>query len=287
MNQEGQGEISKEMRLLAILVLIQCFGIAASVFHYGSEFLTTLWLNKLDGNLASAIDRVCIAIFMITAAVAAYRKSATLWGVVGFWVFFLAVNTFVQDGSFGASYVFFSGSIRYLSPLSLALYCYFRHDHERAHAAATSLLMLGAGVTFIGHGMEALNHNPQFIDFLIRFFRNYLGMGLLQSEAESMLTAIGLMDVMVGITVLLRPDHPVLMHMALWGFLTAAVRVLHSPSLPGLEGMLIRATNGGVPLVLALCALKIGARPWTPLELVVQLVRHGLRRRLRSIPGAS
>ena len=275
MEQSYYGNSKVLWRVLLAIVLIQCLGLTTHVFMYGSDFLISLWYTmKMNGNLARSIDQTMIVVFMLSALSAAFFRQAKLWLFVGFWVFFLGTNSFFQDDSFAADYTFFSQAIRYCAPIGLAYYLWKKDsDHAQAELGLNTLLSVGASVTFIAHGIEAINHNPQFVDFILRICRNYFGMNLSQAQAESMLGAIGLIDLALGLSLLFEPNRQVLLYMAFWGFLTASIRIFYSPSIPGLEGALIRSANGGAPLILWLFAMKTErlASPY-------QVLRAGLLR---------
>lgn len=285
MSQEYYGRSKILWHLLLAIVLVQCFGLTFHVFMYGSDFLSSLWYTfKVNGNLARSVDQFMIVSFMLSALFAAFLNKAKLWFFVGFWVFFLGANSFFQDDSFAADYTFFSQAIRYCAPMGIGYYMYQKHsDHFRAERGLNLLLALGISMTFIAHGIEAINHNPEFVDFIIRIFRKYFSLNISQSDAESMLRAIGLIDVALGVSLLFESNRQVLLYMAFWGFLTAIVRIFYSPSIPGLESALIRSANGGAPLVLWLFLVRT-ERLSSPYQIIRQFMA---RRTLPRIPAES
>lgn len=134
-------------------------------------------------------------------------------------------------------------AVRFVAPLGLA----FMGEAGYPRRAGPVLLRLAAAATFIGHGVAAWCHEAAFLDYLYRFFA-LLGSGLGEGEARALLTAIGVLDVAVGVAVLVRPWSPALAWMALWGVVTACARLLF-PASEGWPETLVRAPNGGVPLV--------------------------------------
>lgn len=97
--------------------------------------------------------------------------------------------------------------------------------------ASTALWILKAAcaATFAGHGIEALLSVPEFIDFLLVFFRS-VGLPVGQPVATACLHVIGVLDVLVALHVLSyspRRTQWVLRYMIVWGAATALVRVLY------------------------------------------------------------
>jgi hypothetical protein len=103
-------------------------------------------------------------------------------------------------------------------------------------------LVLRIGVlVFLGHGIFALQGKQTFI-------------GRIQSmvpvdatTATSLLFAIGIIDILVAFSVLLKPHRLVLIYATIWAFMTALARITAGDPV---WDFVERATNWAVPLVL-------------------------------------
>ncbi len=105
------------------------------------------------------------------------------------------------------------------------------------------VLRVAVAGEFIGHGALALGGKQQWIDWLMQF-------GWSNAEtAGQALFLIGLLDVLLGILVLVRPVRVALLWMVLWGFWTALLRpIVGEPIWDFIE----RFANWGAPLALLL-----------------------------------
>ena len=96
---------------------------------------------------------------------------------------------------------------------------------------------------FIGHGVFALQGKQQWVGWFAHFGVNDPVL------ASQILFIIGLMDIGVALSVLIRPLRPILLWAVVWGFWTALVRPLvGEPVWDFVE----RWANWGAPLALLL-----------------------------------
>jgi hypothetical protein len=82
------------------------------------------------------------------------------------------------------------------------------------------LLRVGVAGEFIGHGVLAIGGKASWIGWIEQM------LGVSEPTAASLLLAIGILDVAVGLLILLKPVRPILIWMAAWAFWTALVRPL-------------------------------------------------------------
>ena len=102
-------------------------------------------------------------------------------------------------------------------------------------------LRVGVAGEFLGHGMLALGGKADWIGWIGDMIK------VSPEMAGTLLLAIGAMDILVALVVLLRPLKPVLLWAAFWGFWTALVRPLvGQPVWDFIE----RFANWGAPLAL-------------------------------------
>ena len=114
--------------------------------------------------------------------------------------------------------------------------------------------ILGAAiaVTFIAHGIKACVAVPQFVDFNIVAASTVLGWTMSESTSRALLFAIGIVDILVALLVVCVRWRFAIMYMAVWGFLTAAVRLVVFGWEHGWHEWATRAPHFGIPLAIAL-----------------------------------
>ncbi|MBI4599871.1 hypothetical protein HY732_03025 [Candidatus Uhrbacteria bacterium] len=107
------------------------------------------------------------------------------------------------------------------------------------------VLRIAVAGEFIGHGMFALQGKKQWIEWFANF-------GVSDpSLATQLLFLIGIIDLCVGISVLIRPMRFVLLWAVFWGFWTALLRPLVGEPI---WDFVERWANWGAPLALLLTA---------------------------------
>ena len=107
---------------------------------------------------------------------------------------------------------------RRANPLSV-----FRKLQVFAFSSPALFLRLGAAICFVGHGLLAINGKPGFVGLLGSF-------GLEPVDALMVLKFIGLVDVLVGLTILIKPNKWVLYWAGLWTTLTVVAWGIHGDS---------------------------------------------------------
>ena len=105
------------------------------------------------------------------------------------------------------------------------------------------ILRIAVAGEFLGHGVFALQGKPQWISWISQLT------GSSDILAAKLLMAVGLLDILVAVIVLIKPLKPVLIWAVFWGFWTALVRPLvGEPVWDFVE----RWANWGAPLALLL-----------------------------------
>ena len=104
-------------------------------------------------------------------------------------------------------------------------------------------LRLAVAGEFAGHGAFALQGKPQWIGWIQQV------LPVDPQTAGQLLFAIGLLDLVVALLVLVRPLRPVLVWAAFWGFATALIRPIVGESF---WDFIERWANWGAPLALYL-----------------------------------
>ncbi|MEQ6120933.1 hypothetical protein [Reichenbachiella sp. MALMAid0571] len=108
------------------------------------------------------------------------------------------------------------------------------------------LLRIGVFATFVGHGTIAFVGNPKWLPYLAT-------VGITGDLAVNAMTFIGALDILLAISVLIKPLRPVLYWCAFWAFSTALIRPLSGESI---LAFVERGANWTVPLVLLLLSYR-------------------------------
>ncbi len=82
------------------------------------------------------------------------------------------------------------------------------------------ILRIGVAGEFLGHGIFAVLGKADWITWT----QQLSGMGV--SAATTFIFAVGVVDILLAILVLIKPIRPLLLWMTFWGFWTALVRPL-------------------------------------------------------------
>ncbi len=247
--------------VLAAVVLLQALGLVLTTLREGTPLGTWMFiLLKWSEATSIVLERAgtLVAVLASLAAVSVRRPLPRLLaaGVVSAWFTALALGEWRIGGAPFTSLALPAHATRIVAPLLLALW-----DRR---AVAKWALRVGIALTFAIHGWEAYQLHPGFIDFLLAADLRLFGLGLEQQGAELLLRLIGALDVVLAALVLTGRDfRPVLAWAAVWGVVTALSRVVQ-----GGEGAahmaLIRAANGGLPLVLLLLTERPNLKPNLP-----------------------
>lgn len=103
------------------------------------------------------------------------------------------------------------------------------------------VLRLAVFGEFLGHGVLALQGKTAWIGWIGQLT------GVSTQLATQLLFFIGLIDLLVAVTVLIKPLKPVLIWAAIWGFWTALLRPIVGEAI---WDFIERWTNWGAPLAL-------------------------------------
>ncbi|MBI5153363.1 MAG: hypothetical protein HZA36_02795 [Parcubacteria group bacterium] len=103
------------------------------------------------------------------------------------------------------------------------------------------LLRIGVAGEFTGHGLLAIEGKKDWIGWISQMI------GVDTPTATTLLLLIGIFDVVVALTVLIKPIRPLLLWAAFWGFWTALVRPLVGQSV---LDFIERSANWAAPLAL-------------------------------------
>lgn len=125
-----------------------------------------------------------------------------------------------------------------------------RLDRSRAALLMFHVLRVTAAMCFIGHGAFGIIKKAGWVAYF-----NVVGIDA--GWAYTLMPIVGIVDILLGISILLWPTKAASAYMALWGLWTAMLRPLAGQGVPE---ALERAGNYGVPLALFLVGLYLFPR---------------------------
>jgi len=243
---------------LRLVVAVECWGVAAKHLQTGAPtHLGTLLAGEANWSTSSAamFDQYSAYALIVAGLLTLLRPCWPVLLPVTVWLAAIPAAAWHMGQGYLPAMEPLEHGARYLAPLALLLIEFWPPDafpSIRRTTLAMWLLRLGAAATFTGHGIVALAHNPQFFDLIHSATNRFLGWEFSSETTPLVLSAIGIVDVAVAINLLAGKQPPVALYAAFWGFVTAASRVIHFGWEDGYYEMLLRAANGGAPLVLFL-----------------------------------
>ena len=102
------------------------------------------------------------------------------------------------------------------------------------------ILRVGVFGTFIGHGILAFSVKAKWIPYLVT-------VGFSIEQAQAIMPFIGVLDIIVAVWILLKPNKYIILWAFTWALATATIRPLSGE--PFLE-FVERSANWAVPLAL-------------------------------------
>lgn len=119
------------------------------------------------------------------------------------------------------------------------------------------VLRIGVAGAFIGHGVLAVKGNAEWVGWIEKITH------VSHPTATTLLLFAGLFNLILAMSILVKPIRPLLMWMTFWGFLTAILRLLISLSV---WDFIAVSANWAAPLALylrvtALEKMQLAGRP--------------------------
>ena len=243
---------SKKLKhLLIIGFVIQLTAWFLEGWFYGTSYSRFLLFQGFHDDQGIFIERIflCMAFSSLIGLLPSKNRK---WS----WFLFIyptleIINIFLMildSQKPGVELSLIAGMGRLGFPMAL---CFLKRSHFSLTKFIERLLGLFIGLTFIGHGLKALLQEPEYQDYLYFLFslmpKDYLPSF---EVIPQILNSIGLIDILAGVIIFLRPDNKkLLLYLCLWGFLTALLRPLYS----GNDGWLpffLRVPHWLIPLSL-------------------------------------
>ena len=265
---------------LRISIAIQCLGLAREALLFQSPVFEFLWNSPDVGGLGWNEARV-VWIHQIAGWCLVVSAGLTLvrpcWPVLMPVVLWQLLHVIAKTRMGGDPFYeinLLAQSTRILAPLGLMLLDPWpldswqrrtrpmkpdlsaKHLSAERVTAAFVLLRIAVAITFAAHGFEAWQRHPKFVDFNIVVAHDLLGWSVTQDTAEAILAAIGTIDLVAAVLLLLgRRWRAVVFYMAFWGLVTALARVVYAGAAEfsvTYHQTFVRACHAGVPLAIGL-----------------------------------
>lgn len=247
--------LSTKLRyFLFVIFSMTVLGQALDTFYYGSAFGSTLFLNlDFSDTLSVNIEQLLsvISIILLPTIMLPIFKLTSLFYF--FWFFVASFSIYVQHATFGYSYVLIGHSARIIFPLAL-LYLLYTSNNKKGEM----LFKLGIALTFLGHGISAVNYHPEFLDYIITFSDEFLDYDISYKLAKILLFSIGVLDIILALMVFLKSNKVVWGYMAVWGLVVSYWRVIYFAE-GGVYAFLVRAPFWGIPLFFILKDYKFNS----------------------------
>lgn len=259
--------------VLGVGVAATMVGMTVAVYRGdGSSINAFLFLDLgLSHQDAARIERLALVVVTLAAVIGAVWPRWFLLVPVSAYLLLEAVAGYHVRGYAFSELTPAAHALRYLAPLALVLLArgnaieaasseaVASEDAGRAmaprpsasHVAGAWLLRVGLAVLFLSHGYEAWQLHPEFIDLVITTAHNRLGVRIEEATASMALRAIGAVDMVVAVLLLIRPWRTVLAWMMFWGLVTAVSRMT-SYGWGAHTDVLLRFTHFTAPLALLL-----------------------------------
>ncbi len=216
----------------AALVFLQSLGLVLKVEKSGSPIGSVLFSHLSSGeSLMLALDRGGAWLVLALSMLALSPRFRSAYVAISGWFLLYALGEVLDGGTHFSGWAPLAHATRWILPLAahgLFAYADQSQGEGRAEEHTTILrwwLRAGVALTFAVHGYEAIASHPRFVDYLLSADRKLFFAGVDQAATESLLVAIGLVDVLMAVVLLIRPSFgPVLAYMVAWGVITAGAR---------------------------------------------------------------
>lgn len=229
---------------LRVGVAAYCLGTGVAALRYQPPAFTLMFI-ELDWSSSTA--QTVVQVFswaLIASTLLILLKLATpLCGIAAFWVIVEIVTRLISRERFD-ELAPLTMSLRLVAPIAVILV-----SHNKTTAAAWGL-RLAACATFAGHGVQAVQENPIFVDYLLAATM-MIGVDVSETAATETLFAIGILDILAAGLLLFRPFRVVLYYMIAWGLISAFARPVHSGWV-GATDCLVRTIHYMGPLAVLL-----------------------------------
>ena len=148
------------------------------------------------------------------------------------WELLIVLATLHRGGLFMVRWTPATHALRFATPLALLviLNSYISSEghisSERiVPAGILQILRVAIAATFVGHGVQAIFLDPQYVTLLVASMSNLVGWSMSQLLAERTLCCIGVIDLLLASLILTARWRWIAIYMAAWGGFTALSRM--------------------------------------------------------------
>ena len=229
-------------RWLRFGIAAYCLGTGIAALRYEPAVFSFMFTG-LDWSSATTQLTVSVScwILILIAPLMFLKRATPLCGLVALWVVVEIATHLVGRQRFH-ELAPLAMATRLLAPIALILIW------RNCVSTGAWILRIGISATFIGHGLESIQENPIFVDYLLAATTR-CGLDPTELAARQTLVAIGYIDICAAVLLLVRPTRITLYYLIAWGFITALARVVHS-EWQGLDAFLLRTPHWASPLAL-------------------------------------
>ncbi|MEE9312475.1 MAG: hypothetical protein V3V10_08705 [Planctomycetota bacterium] len=227
--------------LLSAGIFAGCVGHAINALSWASSVNEWLFVDQgVSEYFAASIDHIAAAVLFASAVMVWFASLRTSALTLSIWIS-LNVMASLHLTTWHKELIPTASAAAMIAPIALLLL-----KHRKL---AEWLLRVGIALTFATHGLEATLSKRLFVDFVLEFW-GWFGISFGDSAAKGQLHAIGLLDLIVAVMILVpRKMRKTALWMAFWGFITALMRILYSGVI-NVPEFLVRLSHVTVPLAL-------------------------------------
>ena len=180
----GQASVDAGIRfsqvetILRIVVAVQCLGVAIGMLTGQMDSTSIEALGERTGwsrDWQAAMSQFIAIAMLLASPLIIVRQMRTALGAIAVWMLGEALAAMWLDRGYIPQLEPAEHAVRYLGPLALLLWELQGQAGLRYRGTGAFLLRLGASVTFIGHGIVAWSHNPQFVALIDAFTETCFG----------------------------------------------------------------------------------------------------------------
>lgn len=241
--------------LLGLAVFGTALGLAAATYRGDGTALNAYFFLTLEWSHTTAgrVERLLVALTLAFAFAAWLRPIWPAFLVVSGYALAEALTRSYERGQPYSEWALWAHAPRYLTPLGA---CFVVAGLRRGadggggwKFSGELILRAGLAIVFAVHGLEAWRAHPGFVDLILSSAYRMGEWRIPELMATQALRLIGVVDLLVAASILIRPFRAVLLWAAFWGLVTALSR-LTAYGVAYYPELLVRTSHVFVPLAL-------------------------------------
>lgn len=249
------------LKIGVIVLFLQTVGQGGQMIFRSSAIESYLFLGLgISDSITSIIDTTVGCLLVLVTGINIWRPNRLICIAVGLFFVLESIADTYMGGSFSAKYALASHAARFGLAFGVAFLAE-ANSFKSNRNFAVNVIQFSICLTFVAHGLEAINHHPQFVDFIIGTTHKVTSLRISEPHATAFLLVVGMIDVLVAILVVSKiNDKIALIYMLCWGLLTASIRIIYWAEM-GFFPFWLRSSHWGIPLLLL--GFKLDQRPNT------------------------